>query len=70
MAYCGKVQEAFEKELARYIGSRYSLLVNSGSSANLLAFYTLTSPKLEERQVLPGDEVITIAAGFPQLLIL
>ncbi|MBL7703552.1 MAG: lipopolysaccharide biosynthesis protein RfbH [Ferruginibacter sp.] len=61
----GRFSEAFEKELAKYIGCRYSLLVNSGSSANLLAFYTLTSPRLLERQVLPGDEVITIAAGFP-----
>jgi CDP-6-deoxy-D-xylo-4-hexulose-3-dehydrase len=61
----GRFSEDFEKELAKYIGCRYSLLVNSGSSANLLAFYTLTSPKLEERQVLPGDEVITVAAGFP-----
>jgi CDP-6-deoxy-D-xylo-4-hexulose-3-dehydrase len=47
------------------MGSRFALLVNSGSSANLLAFYTLTSPKLQERQLKPGDEIITVAAGFP-----
>ncbi|GAA4449598.1 lipopolysaccharide biosynthesis protein RfbH [Rurimicrobium arvi] len=57
--------ERFEKEFARYFGSKTSLLVNSGSSANLLAFYTLTSPNLKERQIKPGDEVITVAAGFP-----
>lgn len=61
----GRFADEFEKELARYIGSRYSFLVNSGSSANLLAFYALTSPKLEERAIMPGDEVITVAAGFP-----
>jgi CDP-6-deoxy-D-xylo-4-hexulose-3-dehydrase len=47
------------------MGSRYAFLVNSGSSANLLAFYTLTSPKLGDRAIKPGDEVITVAAGFP-----
>lgn len=61
----GRFGEQFEKALAKYFGTRSSLLVNSGSSANLLAFYTLTSPKLGERQVRPGDEVITVAAGFP-----
>lgn len=61
----GRFAKVFERELARYIGSRFSLLVNSGSSANLLAFYTLTSPKLKERALQPGDEVITVAAGFP-----
>ena len=55
----------FEKGLAAYLGVRFALLVNSGSSANLLAFMTLTSPLLGERQVKRGDEVITIAAGFP-----
>ena len=55
----------FEKDFASYMGSRYAFLVNSGSSANLLAFYTLTSPKLGDRAIKPGDEVITVAAGFP-----
>ncbi len=61
----GRYSDEFEKQLARYIGSRYSFLVNSGSSANLLAFYSLTSPKLGDRALKPGDEVITVAAGFP-----
>lgn len=61
----GRYAATFERDLARYFGSRFSLLVNSGSSANLVAFYALTSPKLGERQVLPGDEIITVAAGFP-----
>ena len=55
----------FEKRLAAYLGVRFALLVNSGSSANLLAFMTLTSPLLGDRQVRRGDEVITVAAGFP-----
>lgn len=57
--------EQFEKELADYLGIRFCSLVNSGSSANLLAFMALTSPFLGERQVRRGDEVITVAAGFP-----
>lgn len=61
----GRYSEEFERKLARYMGSRFSLLVNSGSSANLLAFYALTSPKLGERAIKPGDEIITVAAGFP-----
>jgi len=61
----GRFADEFEREIARYLGSRFSLLVNSGSSANLLAFYTLTSPKLGERAIKPGDEIITVAAGFP-----
>ncbi|MBV8254355.1 MAG: lipopolysaccharide biosynthesis protein RfbH [Chitinophaga sp.] len=61
----GRFSEQFERELARYFGSRFSFLVNSGSSANLLAFYALTSPKLGDRALQPGDEVITVAAGFP-----
>lgn len=61
----GRYGEAFEKKLAKYFDSKASFLVNSGSSANLLAFYSLTSPKLGERQIRPGDEVITVAAGFP-----
>ena len=61
----GRYAAEFERKLAQYMGSRYSLLVNSGSSANLVAFYTLTSPKLGDRALKPGDEVITVAAGFP-----
>ena len=61
----GKYAEQFEKGLADYLQVRHCYAVNSGSSANLLAFMALTSPLLEERQVLPGDEVITVAAGFP-----
>ena len=61
----GRFTKRFEKEFAEYLGVKYCSLVNSGSSANLLAFMALTSPLLKERQVLPGDEVITVAAGFP-----
>jgi CDP-6-deoxy-D-xylo-4-hexulose-3-dehydrase len=62
----GQEGEAFQKELAAFLGVRHSLLVNSGSSANLIAISALTSPKLpEERRLKPGDEVITVAAGFP-----
>ncbi len=61
----GRFSLKLEKELAKYFGSRYSFLVNSGSSANLLAFYALTSPKLGDRAIKTGDEVITVAAGFP-----
>jgi CDP-6-deoxy-D-xylo-4-hexulose-3-dehydrase len=61
----GRFTTAFEKALAKWVGVRHTLLVNSGSSANLLAFATLTSPKLGERRLQPGDEVITVAAGFP-----
>jgi len=61
----GSYSKEFEKKLADYLGVRWTFLVNSGSSANLLAFYTLTSPLLKERQVKRGDEVITVAAGFP-----
>ncbi len=61
----GRFSLKLEKELAKYFGSRYSFLVNSGSSANLLAFYALTSPKLGDRAIKAGDEVITVAAGFP-----
>lgn len=61
----GRYTEQFEKELAEYIGVRFCSLVNSGSSANLLAFMTLTSPLLGERRVNRGDEIITVAAGFP-----
>ncbi len=61
----GRYTEQFEKGFAEYIGVRYCSLVNSGSSANLLAFMALTSPLLGERQIQRGDEVITVAAGFP-----
>ncbi len=61
----GRFNEAFEKKLANYLGVRYLLTTNSGSSANLLAFSALTSDKLEERAIKPGDEVIGVAAGFP-----
>src|ERR1700733_12980257 len=61
----GRFAEDFERKLARFVGVRSASLVNSGSSANLLAVSALTSPKLGDRQLKPGDEVITMAAGFP-----
>ena len=61
----GEYSKKFEKQLADYLNVRWTLLVNSGSSANLLAFYALTSPLLKEKQIKRGDEVITVAAGFP-----
>ena len=61
----GRYAEEFEKGLAAFLGVRHALAVNSGSAANLLAFMALTSPLLGERAVRPGDEVITVAAGFP-----
>ena len=61
----GRYANKFEKEFAEYLGVKYCSLVNSGSSANLLAFMTLTSPLLGDRQIKRGDEVITVAAGFP-----
>lgn len=61
----GRYTEQFERGLAKYLQVKYCSAVNSGSSANLLAFMALTSPLLGERRVLPGDEVITVAAGFP-----
>lgn len=61
----GEYSRQFEKKLAKFLGSRWAFLVNSGSSANLLAFFALTSPLLKERQIKRGDEVITVAAGFP-----
>ena len=61
----GRFNEAFEKELANRLGVPYVLTVNSGSSANLVAFSTLTSPKLGDRAIRAGDEVIGVAAGFP-----
>ena len=64
----GRFAEEFERKLARFVGVRCASLVNSGSSANLLAVSALTSPKLGDRQLKPGDEVITVAAGFPTTL--
>ena len=61
----GRFNEQFEKKLANFLGIKCLLTVNSGSSANLIAFSTLTSPKLKERAIQKGDEVITVAAGFP-----
>ena len=61
----GSYTAEFEKKFAEYLGVKYCSLVNSGSSANLLAFMALTSPLLGERQIKPGDEMITVAAGFP-----
>lgn len=61
----GRYTKQFETEFAKYLGVKHCALVNSGSSANLLAFMALTSPFLGERQVKRGDEVITVAAGFP-----
>ena len=61
----GRFADEFEKNFAAWIGVKWAHLVNSGSSANLIAFMALTAPELGERQVLPGDEVITVACGFP-----
>jgi len=61
----GRYASRFEAELARRFGARFALLVNSGSSANLLALSALTSPRLGDDRLQPGDEVITVAAGFP-----
>ncbi len=61
----GRYADQFEREFAAFLGVKFACLVNSGSSANLLAFMALTSPLLKERRILPGDEVITVAAGFP-----
>ena len=61
----GRFNDSFEKELAKFLGVKHLITVNSGSSANLIAFNTLTSPKLGARAIKPGDEVIGVAAGFP-----
>lgn len=61
----GRFNDAFESSLARLLGRRHALTVNSGSSANLVAMTALCSPKLGQRRLRPGDEVITVAAGFP-----
>ena len=61
----GRFNKNFEEKLAKFIGIKQLITVNSGSSANLIAFSTFTSPKLKERAIKPSDEVITVAAGFP-----
>lgn len=61
----GRFNAAFEQKLAQFLGVKFALSVNSGSSANLVAFSTLTSPKLGDRAIQKGDEVISVAAGFP-----
>lgn len=61
----GRFNAAFEKRLSAFLARNHAITVNSGSSANLVAMTTLTSPKLRKRQLKPGDEVITVAAGFP-----
>ena len=61
----GRFSERFEQAFSAWLGVRYAHLVNSGSSANLLAFMALTAPELGEKRILPGDEVITVACGFP-----
>ena len=61
----GNYNEEFQKKLANFLGVKFLLTTNSGSSANLLAFSALTSPSLKDRAIMPNDEVITVAAGFP-----
>ena len=61
----GRFNKEFEEKIASFVGAKLAMTVNSGSSANLVAFMSLTSPKLKERAILPGDEVISVAAGFP-----
>ncbi len=61
----GRFTEAFERELAKYVGARFALMVNSGSSANLVALSAFTSARFKKRALAPGDEVLTVAAGFP-----
>ena len=61
----GRFHKEFEQKLARFVGVRNSVFVNSGSSANLVALSALTSPKLGKRALQPGDEILTVAAGFP-----
>lgn len=61
----GRYAQKFEEDFAKFLGVKYCSLTTSGSSANLLAFMALTQPELGERQIRPGDEVITVAAGFP-----
>ena len=61
----GRFNQQFEEKLSKFLGIKCLLTVNSGSSANLIAFSTLTSPKLKDRAIQKGDEVISVAAGFP-----
>ncbi|MBM6900936.1 aminotransferase class V-fold PLP-dependent enzyme, partial [Gemmiger formicilis] len=61
----GRFADAFERDFAQWIGVKYAHLVNSGSSANLLAFMALTAQELGDRQIKKGDEIITVACGFP-----
>lgn len=61
----GRYTDRFEKQMGEYLGTPFVSLVNSGSSANLIAFMALTSPKLGDRQIKKGDEIITVACGFP-----
>jgi len=61
----GRFNKEFEDKISLFLGAKISITVNSGSSANLVAFMTLTSPKLKERAILPGDEIISVAAAFP-----
>jgi CDP-6-deoxy-D-xylo-4-hexulose-3-dehydrase len=61
----GRYAAQFERSFAEWVGVRHAILCNSGSSANLLAVSALTSPELKSRRLQPGDEVITVAAGFP-----
>ena len=64
----GRYAKQFEEDFAKFLGLKYCMLVNSGSSANLLALSSLTSPKLNSKRLKPGDEVITVACGFPTTL--
>ncbi len=64
----GRYAQEFEEKLARFLGVKYAMITNSGSSANLLAVSALTSPKLGKKRLMPGDEVITVACGFPTTL--
>ena len=61
----GRFNKIFEERLSKFLGVKHLITVNSGSSANLVAFSTLTSPRLKDRSIKPGDEVISVAAGFP-----
>ena len=61
----GEITKRFEKEMAKFMGVRFAIMVNSGSSANLLALSSLTSDLFKSNKLSPGDEVITVAAGFP-----
>ena len=61
----GRFHDSFQRALSKYVGARNAIFLNSGSSANLVALSALTSPKLGKKRLLPGDEVITVAAGFP-----